>query len=134
MENLIPRGDDRNRNAFSIEVDSKNILLWNQFNLFFGKIRNNLQVGSQSISLATPSLLEEIGVSLKVAVLDDWNRNRVPGKKRKLHKWHSLIESLAVPRDIEFEGNTSCLSFAPPNITFNITNNLRIKRGAFLGI
>jgi hypothetical protein len=134
IKNLILRREDSNGNSFGIEVNSKNILFRNQFNFIFGKISNNLQARSKSISLANPSRLEQVGVSLEASVLDNENRNWAFGEKRELDKRHAHIKSLTISRNIELESNSLRFSLASPYITFNIANYLRIKRGAFLGI
>jgi hypothetical protein len=71
---------------------------------------------------------------LKVSVLDNRDRNGIFRKQGKLHERHCHIKSLAVARNIEFKCNPLRLALASPDGTFNIAYNLRIKRGASLGI
>jgi hypothetical protein len=135
-ENLVSRRDNSNGYSFGIEINAHDIPFTasvpnNRNSVLFGKISYNLEMGSQTISLASPSCLNQIGISLEVPILHDRNGNWILGKQRKLHKRHSHIKSLAVARNVEFEGNSLCLSFASPYIAFNIADNLRIERGAF---
>jgi hypothetical protein len=72
---------------------------------------------------------------LEITVLNDRNGDRTLRKQRELHERHGFREGLAVARNIEFNGNSPAgFALASPNRTFNIADNLRIKRGVFLGI
>jgi len=129
VQNIAFARKDRNRNAFSVEVDSHDILLWRQFNLFFGKICNNLKIAGQTISLAYPSTLQKVRISLPIAILFDRNSNPISWVNSKFDKVEIFgRESLAVARDIELYSNPSCFAFASPNHSFKIADNLSIER------
>ena len=133
MQNLAFRRDNGNSKAFAVHINSKNVLLHRQFSFFFGKIRNNLKIWSESICLASPSVFKKVGISLEIPIFDNRERNGILGKQRKLHKRHSHVKGLAVARNIEFEGNSLGLSLASPHGTLDIADYLRIERGALLG-
>ncbi|MCL5428049.1 MAG: hypothetical protein M1321_02605, partial [Candidatus Marsarchaeota archaeon] len=120
--------------AFAAHIYSQNIPSMRQFNIILGKISDDLQIRSQSISLARPSIFEEVRIPLKVAVLDKGNRDGILGENTKSDKRHTEIERFGVARNIESQGSSLSFALASPNRTFNIADNLRIKRGAFLGI
>ena len=104
-----------------------------QFNLVSGEISNNLKSGSKPVSLAYPSGLNQIRISLEIPVLHYRNRYRVLREQGEFHEGHGFREGLAVVRNIEFKGNSLGSAFASPCSTFNIADNLQIKRGALLG-
>ncbi len=133
MQNLTGRRDYRNRKALAIHIDSKNILLQRQFDFVFGKIGDNLKPRSQSIGLATPSVLQQVGVSLKVAVPNNRNCNPIPRIDSKFNKRHSHSKGLAVAGNIEFDSNTFGDAFAFPNSTFQTSINLNVESGPYFG-
>ncbi|MCL5412937.1 MAG: hypothetical protein M1569_00855 [Candidatus Marsarchaeota archaeon] len=132
MQNSPCRRDNRNRKAFAVHINSKNVLLQRQFGFFFGKISNNLKSGSNPIGLACLTRLNKVRISLEISVLNDRNRDRILRKQRELYEGHRFREGLAVSGNAELECNSFGFAFAFPYRTFNIADNLRIKRGAFL--
>ena len=133
VQNLPFGGDDGNRKAFAVHINSDDVLLRRQFSLFLGEISDNLKSGSQSVGLACPSGLQKVGISLEIAILNNRDRDGFLGKHGELHERHRHIKCLAIAGNVEFEGNSSGFAFASPYRTFNIADNLRIKGGAFLG-
>lgn len=134
MQNLSFRRDNRNSKAFAVYIHSKDIPSGRQFNILLGKVSDDLQIRSQAIGLACPSILEKVGISLEVAVLNNGNRDGILRKDAEPDKRHTEVKGFGVARNIEFQGSILSFALASPSRTFNIADNLRIKRGAFLGI
>ena len=133
VQNLPFGGDDGNRKAFAVHINSENVLLRRQFSLVLGEISDNLKPGGKTVGLACPSGLQKVGISLEIAILNNRDRDGFLGKHGELHERHRHIKCLAIAGNVEFEGNSSGFAFASPYRTFNIADNLRIKGGAFLG-
>ena len=133
MQNLSVRRKDRNSKAFAVHVYSKNIPSRRQFNIIFGKISNNLQVRSQSISLAYPSKFKKVRIPLEVAVLLDRHSDTISWINSEFYKWQGHVESLTIARNIEFESNSFGLAFAPPNSTLQRSINLNVESSPLFG-
>ncbi len=129
MQNLSFWRNNRNRKAFAIHINSKNILLQRQFNVIFGKIRNEFKSGSQAIGCATPPRLNQIRIPLEVAILDNRDSDTMFRINCKFNKGHrtSFKVFRNIFSDIEFQSNSFGLAFASPYRTFNITDNIRMK-------
>jgi len=130
VENFAIRRDDAESKIFGVGINSHNILsLWNF--LLFRQVSNNLQIGSQPKSLAYPTTLNQILKSLIIPILFDWNSNSISWIQSEFNKEISLgLESLAVPRNVEFDSQTvNLIGFLSPYLPFDIANYLRIKRG-----
>src|SRR5208337_5165479 len=133
MQNLSFGRNDGNSKAFAVHINSQNIPLGGQSDLFFVQVCDNLQVGGQSIRLAIPSSCEKVMVPLPVAVLDKGNRNPVSRIESKFNEVEGLGgEGLAVAWNVELSSYAPCLSFALPNLPFNIADNLGIERSVLL--
>ena len=134
MQNLASRRDYRNSKALAVHIDSKDILLQRQSDFVFGKIGDNLEVGSQSVSLARPTIIQKGFVPLPVAILDKRNCNSVSRIDSQFHKIKGFGgEGLAVPGDIEFDRYAFGLPLASPNSTFQTSINLNIESSSYFG-
>jgi hypothetical protein len=134
VENLAFIGKNGNRNSLRIEVNAKGIPLFQENSILLGEICNNIEIGSQPIGLACPSVPEKVGISLEVAAFGNRDRNPISWIDPELDKEHGLcLEGFAVARAVEFDSIPEGLVLASPNRTFNIADNLDIERGAFLG-
>lgn len=124
--------NNRNGKMFCINIDPQNIWSIRNF-LVFGKISDNLAVGSKTIGLAYPAFRKKSGISFPASIFLDWNRNSLPGVKSKLHKIKRLcFECRGSPWNVAFDGDIfDAISLGLADLPFNITDNLRTKRGGF---
>ena len=125
--------ENRNSEAFGVDVNTENILsLW-QNSFFFVEISNYFKFGGKSIGFTSPTVFNEGAVSLIVTILFDWYRQSLSRVHSKPHeKSIFCFKCIAVPRNIEFNSNSfEFSSFNFNDISFNITDNLRTKRGVF---
>jgi len=134
FQNLSVGGKDRNGKALAVDVYPKNIFPLRQFSFLFRKISNNLTVSDKPISLAEPTASNKRTISLKTPIPLDWNSQPLLWIHPELNKEVGFgFKDLAVSWNVEFDSNLpdgGCL--ASGNISFNITDNLRTKRGVFL--
>ena len=133
-QNLPFWTNNRNSKAFAIHINSKDISLSCKNFIRFGKVGNNLEVRSQSISLANPALIQQSTVSLPVAILDNGNSDGIPWINPQFDKAHRFSgKGLTVAGNIEFDSNAFGDAFASPDRAFNLAYNLNIKRGNGFG-
>gem|GEM_PF-4109389 len=129
MQNFSVRRQHSHSKAFAINVNSENIRSHMSSDIFFRKVRNNLQVWGKPIRLASPAVFEKAFIPLPIAVLFDRNSNPISWVNSKFDKVEIFgRESLAVAGDIELYSNSFCFAFASPNPSFKIADNLSIKR------
>jgi hypothetical protein len=130
MQNFAFRRNNRNSEAFAIDINPKDIPLLGKFGILFGQICDNLQTGSQTIGLASPSVFKKIPISVKIAVLHEWNSNPIFRVWCKFNKGHRFsIEWFGdILGYIESDSNASFgWSFASPYKTFNIADNIGME-------
>jgi len=134
LQNFFFRGNNRNSKAFAVDINSKHIFSLRQFGFLFGKICNDFKVWGKSISFALPTYFKQGVKSLKTSILFNWNRKAFSWIHSKLNKISGFgFKGFAVARNIKFNSNPfDCYPLASDNIPFNIADNLRTKRGAFL--
>jgi hypothetical protein len=115
---------------FGIDINSKNILSdWNF--LFLGEISDNLQIRSQTESLASPTIFNQSLKSLVVSVSLDGDSNPISWIDSKFDKEVGFCaESLAVAGNIELDSQTiNFIGFLSPSITNKRADDLNIERG-----
>jgi len=130
IENFPFWRDDADSKMFGIDINSKNILSLLDF-FFLRKISYKLQIFGQPECFANPTIINQGLESLIVPILLDWNSNPISWIQSQSNEEIRLgIESLAVSRDVEFNGQTiDFIGFLLPSITDKTTSNLNIKRG-----
>ena len=134
VENFAFIRKNGNGDSLRVEVNSKDILLLGQFNIFFGEICNNILPRSQPIGFACPPVLEKVGIPFKVSILLDRNCNAFSWVNPQLNEEHGFgLKGLAVSGIVELDGIPDSLVLASPDRAFNITYNLDIERGVGLG-
>jgi hypothetical protein len=132
-QNLSIWSNNADSEMLGVDINAEDILMLGNL-LIFGQISDNLSVTNQSVSLAIPSISNQRTVSLPVTVLLDGNSEPLPRIYSQFNKKIGLrAESLAVTGNVEFDSNSiDILSFAFPDVPFQIANHLTIKWGVHL--
>lgn len=132
LQDFSFRRENRNSEAFAVDINSQNIFsLW-QNRFFFGEIGNDLQAGSETVSFALPSFVEKVLISLKVPVLLDGNCDSFFGIHSQINEEIGFsAESLAVPSmNTKFNSNSlDAVCFNSNNSSLNIANDLALEGG-----
>ncbi len=125
---------DADSEALTVHINTNNILALLESNILFIEEGNNLSVGSQSICLAGPTILNQRNISLVVPILADGNGNWLSGIGSKLHEQKLFgFKNFAVSRHIELNGDVfEDISFRLHNTAFNIADYLTVEGGDFL--
>jgi hypothetical protein len=133
IQNFSLWGNHTDSKMFGIDIDSKDVLSLLDV-LFLGKIGNNLQIRSQPKSFTYPTILNQVLKSLVVPILLDGNWNGLPWKDSKLDEEISLsFKSPAVSGNVKLDSQTiNLIGFLSPNLSFQITDNLRVEGGILL--
>jgi len=130
IENPTFWGDYRNSKMLCVDINSKDISSLLDF-LFFGEIYNNLQIFSQTKSLANPIIVNQIHKSLIISILFDWNSNPISWIQSQINKEIGFgIESFAIPRNIELDSQSiNFICFLLLSIPYETASDLNIERG-----
>ena len=133
LENFPFRGENRDSEAFTVNINSKHIPAGSDFS-FLGEVSNNLAIGGEPVGLTNPPALSQGVIPLKVSIMFDGNCYPLSRIHPKVYEGSAFgLECFAVSRDIEFDGNRlKVCAFASDYAAFNVAYYLAIEGGGFL--
>ena len=137
VQNFSIWGKNGNCEAFTIDINSKNILVRLENNIILVQISNEMPPCGISNGCALPSTKNEILKPLIAPILFDRDCKPAFGVKGKLNELKRFgFEEFGVSfSDIKFDSDTGdnfATCWFPNNLTQNIQNNTVLERGVFL--
>ncbi len=135
----FPFGRENGRGeAFGVNVNPENVPPLGHDNIRLGQVCDNLQVWSQPEGLASPTTPHQTTEPIPIPVLPDGHCDSPSRIESELNEMERPgLERLAVPRDVELDGNAVDLGatlLLPPDSYSEVADHLDIESSKPLGL
>ena len=114
-----------------VDVDTEDVLSWNQWRVFLGEVCHHTELCSQSEGLAFPSCTQQRTESLEVVVPLDWDCDSLLRVESEFNEEETPgLEGLAVTWYVELYGESiDHATVLPPSTPLNVTLDLGVQAG-----